>query len=175
MLFVPQWQESEEFLSRTHQSVRVGQGGGRPPRLDTTCPISMVHRAKCLSCTLLWSGSHVTSLADFSVSCKAFCGTSSFSAAFAVVLLLSLSYQRHSGLCCTAVYFFLNPQSLCCLHGLIEALYIRVRLVDNNCGFAGGELGKWERCVASQGVWGSGGWKGAPRVPALLPDISPSH
>lgn len=31
MLFVPQWQESEEFLSRTHQSVRVGQGGDGHP------------------------------------------------------------------------------------------------------------------------------------------------
>lgn len=31
MLFVLQWQASEEFLSRTHQSVRMGQGGDSHP------------------------------------------------------------------------------------------------------------------------------------------------
>ena len=143
-------------LYDTSESLHVGQGGdGRP---GWTPHVSSPRPTEQRASRELFSGPNSpikdTSLGDFPFlqGQVTLLQDFSFSAAFAMGLLVSLLYRR----CSRCAVFFLNHKSLCCLHGLIEALYVCVRLVDGRRAFAGGELEQWETGgFAVSPVWGN--------------------
>lgn len=106
-----------------------------------------------------------------SLSCKArspFCRTSSFSAAFAMGLLLAFLYRR----CSRCAVFYKNHKALRYLHGLIEALYVRMKLVESSRGFAGSELENGRDGALQSHPYGETEAEKEPGVPALLPSIA---